>query len=129
MTTRAGLTISTTRRIEAAIRTGLESTSREIALLVGKSFKLGGQLASPRPVCQAADDATTTLIARHVQKLLLGYQRPEPGQIRVSAVAHDPAHHARKLPPLPFGERLAITGDRHQQSSRRAGDGVRQELF
>src|SRR5437588_3591474 len=127
-TTAAGLTITRANRIAEAIRTGLDLTRPANALLVREIFKFGGELTHPPPIVQAADEATVALVACDVQELLLGNQRPQPGQVRISAVAHDPADHARKLPPLAFRKRFAVAGDRHQERRRRARDGLRKEL-
>src|SRR5712664_268581 len=118
-----------TNRIAAAMRTGRDRTSHEKALLVGKIFQLGSELAHPPPVVQAADEATVTLVSGDVQKLLLGNQRPEPGQVRVGVVAHDATDDPGQLTPLSFRKRLTVAGDRHQESCCGAGDGVRKELF
>src|SRR5438445_8236542 len=127
-TTAAGLTITRVNRIAEAMRTGLDLTRPANALLVGKIFKFGGELTHPPPIVQAADEATVALVACDVQELLLGYQRPQPGQVRISAVAHDPADHACKLPPLPFREWFAVAGDRHQERRCGAGDSLGKEL-
>src|SRR5437899_4741738 len=128
-TTAAGLTITRVNRIAEAMRTGLDLTRPANALLVGKIFKFGGELTHPPPIVQAANEATVALIACDVQELLLGYQRPQPGQVRISGVAHDPAYDSRQLAPLPFRRGFAVAGDRHHEGGRRARDGVRKELL
>src|SRR4029077_5535493 len=69
------------------------------------------------------------LVACDVQKLLLSDQRPEPGQVRISAVAHDPADHTRQLAPLSLRERFAIARDRHQEGGSSPRDRVRKQLL
>src|SRR6266567_5517695 len=124
-----GAVHTTANTTAEAMRTGRYRTTADSALLVGKIFKLGRELTHPPPVVEAANKTTITLVARDVHELLLSYQRPQPGQVRISAVAHDASDHARKLPPLAFGERFSIAGDGHQQRRGGAGDGLGQELF
>src|SRR6266566_8180021 len=128
-TTAAGLTIASTKTAAEAMRTARDRTSEARVLLVGKIFKLGGELAYPSTVVETADEATVALVACDVQELLLSDQRPEPGQVRIRAVSHDPADHARKLAPLSLGQRFAVAGDRDQEGGRGPGDRVRKQLL
>src|SRR6266436_2857090 len=128
-TTAAGLTIASTKTTAEAIRTTRDRTSDARALLVGKVFKLGGELAYPSTVVETADEATVALVAGDIQELLLGDQRPQPGQIRIGAVAHDPADHARQLAPLSLREGFAIARDRDQEGGRSPRDGLRKQLL
>src|ERR1700680_1262586 len=128
-TTPAGLTIATTKKIAKSIRTGRERTAALSRLLfVREILKFGGELTDPSPVVEAPDEAAVALVAGHVQELLLRDERAKPGKICVRAVAHDAADDSGKLAPLPFGQRLAVAGDRHQERRRGAGDRLRQEL-
>src|SRR2546428_7903346 len=70
-TTAAGLTMASTKTVAEAIRTARDRTSDPRALLVGKVFKLGGELTHPSTVVETADEATVALVARDVQELLL----------------------------------------------------------
>src|SRR4030081_1962192 len=121
--------IARTNTTADAMRTGRARTRADTVLFVGKIFKLWGQLAYPPAIVQAADETTIALIARHIQKLLLRYQRSQPGQVRISAVAHDPTDHPGQLSPLPLRQRFAVSRDRHQQGSSGPGDCVGKELF
>src|SRR5436309_6309689 len=128
-TTAAGLMMTATRRAARITRTGRERSGARMALLVRQVFELGRELAHPPPVVQAADEPAVPLVPGHIQELLLCDQRPEPGQVRICAVAHDPADDAGELAPLAFGERLAVARDRDEERRRGAGDRIREELF
>src|SRR5882762_9742137 len=98
-------------------------------LLVRKIFKFRGQLANPSAVVEPADKAGITLVPRHIQELFLRDERAEPGQVGISAVAHDPTHDPGELAPLAFGKRLPITRDGDQQRRGGPGDRVGQDLL
>src|SRR5438105_4166772 len=128
-TTAAGLMIAIARQTPKKMRTGRDRTMRTMTSLVRQVFELGRELAHPTTIVQPSDEAAVPLVASYVQELLLCNQRPKAGQVRIRAVAHDSAYYAGQLAPLSLRERFAIAGDRHQQSGRRSGDGVGQQLF
>src|SRR5438309_2953786 len=101
-TTPAGLTMTSVNTMAKATRTARDRTSDEIDLLVREIFELRCELTHPPPVVQAAYEPSIALVSCHVQKLLLRDQRPEPGQVRISAVAHDAADNPGELAPLAF---------------------------
>src|SRR4029077_10959332 len=113
----------------AKIRSGRVRKRETNPLLVREVFQLGRELADPTAVVEPADEAAVALVSCHVQELLLGYQRPKAGEVRIRVVAHDPAHDSRELAPLALRERLAVTGDGDQQGGRRPGDRLGQKLF
>src|SRR6266851_5450457 len=132
-TTAAGLSTAKAKTAAKKMRKTRErrapATAPPALLLVRKIFKFRGQLADPSPVVEAANEAGVTLVAGHVQELLLRDERPEPGQIGVSTVAHDPADHAGELVPLTLRQGLSIPGDRDEKGGCGAGDGVGEDLF
>src|SRR5439155_199319 len=100
-TTAAGLRAANKNMAAKKIRNTLVRSAptrvRIRSLLVRKIFKLGRQLANPSAVVEATDEARITLVACHVQELLLGDEGAQPGQVGVRAVAHDPADDAGQL--------------------------------
>src|SRR5258708_2382861 len=86
------------------------------------------QLADPAAVGGAPDEGAVAVVARHVQELLLRDERAKRGEVRVRAVPHDAANTPRQLTPLPFRQRLAVTGDGDQERRRGARDRLREEL-
>src|SRR5258708_39755708 len=122
-TTPAGLTTATTNRMAKRIRTGRDRRAAPIRfLLVREVFWVGGELADPAAVVGAPGEAAVALVARHVQELLLRDERAKPGEVRLRAVPHDAANNPRQLTPLPFRQRLAVTGDGDQGRRGGAGD-------
>src|SRR2546430_7888614 len=87
-------------------------------LLVRKIFKFRGQLANPSTVVEPADKPRVALVASHVQELLLRDECPQPGQVGICGVAHDPTDDAGELAPLAFGKRLPVARNRDQQRRR-----------
>src|SRR5437762_1641635 len=110
-------------------RTGRVRTIPPMTSLVRQVFELGCKLAHPAAIVEPPDEATVALVSCHVQKLLLSDQRPKPREVRIGAVAHDPADHPGELAPLALGQRLAVAGDGHQQRCGRARDRVGEQLF
>src|SRR5258708_14681726 len=120
-TTPAGLTTATTNRMAKRIRPGRAGRGAPIRfLLVREVFEFGGELADPAAVVEAPDEGAVAWVARHVQELLLRDERGKPGEVRVRAVPHDAANTPRQLTPLPFRQRLAVTGDGDQERRRGA---------
>src|SRR6266436_2431180 len=132
-TTIAGLTITTVKieakkiRMARACRTRASGPRRPS--LVGKILKLRRQLAYPPAVVEPADEAGIALVAGDVEELLLRDEGPQPRQIRVGVVAHDPPDDAGELAPLALGQGLAVAGDRDQEGGCCSGDRVGQDLF
>src|SRR6184192_4401424 len=88
-TTAAGLTIAIAKHTAKKMRTGRDRTMRTMTSLVRQVFELGRELAHPTTIVQPSDEAAVPLVASHVQELLLCYQRPKAGQVRICAVPHD----------------------------------------
>src|SRR5437868_10114357 len=132
-TTAAGLRMANrktpARRIRIALVWSAPPNTPAGLLLVRKIFKLRGQLANPSAVVEPADEASITLVPRHIHELFLRDESAEPSQVGISAVAHDPTNDPRQLTPLAFGKGLAVTRDRDQQRRGGPGDGVGQDLL
>src|ERR1700716_3079286 len=78
-TTPAGLMIATTKITAKNMRTGRDRSQPASGLFVREVFKLRGQLAHPATIVQAPDKTAITLVASHIQELLLSDERPQPG--------------------------------------------------
>src|ERR1700694_3855817 len=112
-----------------AIRRRIDRRGVPAELLVRYLVQDRGHLADPAAVVEAADEAAVARVAGHVHELLGRDQGPEPGEIAVLGVAHDPTDNPGQLAPLALGERLGVARDGDQEGRCGAGDRVRQHLL
>src|SRR2546421_2728414 len=99
---------------------GVRARSRRASgpLFVRNVLQLGSQLADPAAVVETADEARVANVAGDIEELFLRDQRSEASEVGIRGVAHDASDDTRELSPLTLAERLAVPGDRDQQSGR-----------